>query len=153
MAETENSKKQTFTGLARKLGKLPNDKKIIALEMSAALAGVSLRVSREFVEAVPKAAKILSADDIRNWAEMGRRLAMANADIGAKFFTRGATELKRIPEKARPLIFQICTRQLVLSSSIALETFDLIPALAKEIGDDKLFTDILHRHERGFVTV
>ncbi len=143
MSENENSKKQTFTNLARRLGKLPNDKKIIALEMSAALAGVSLRVSREFVEAVPKAAKILSADDIRNWAEMGRRLAMANADLGAKFFTDGANELKRVPEKARPLVFQICTRQLVLSSSIALETFNLIPTLAKQIGDDKLFTDIL----------
>ena len=65
MAETENTKKQTFTNLARRLGKLPNDKKIIALEMSAALAGVSLRVSREFVEAVAKAAKILSAEFAR----------------------------------------------------------------------------------------
>ncbi len=53
--ESQNSKKQTFTGLARRLGKLPNEKKIAALEMSASLAGVSLRVSREFVEAVPKA--------------------------------------------------------------------------------------------------
>jgi len=143
MAETENSKKQTFTGLARRLGKLPNDKKIVSLEMSAALAGVSLRVSREFVEAVPKAAKILSAEDIRHWAEMGRRLAMANADLGAQYFLDGAFDLKKIPEKARPLVFQICTRQLVLSSSIALETYRLIPALAKEISDDALFTDIL----------
>ncbi len=111
--------------------------------MSAALAGVSLRVSREFVEAVPKAAKILSADDIRNWAEMGRRLAMANADLGAKFFSDGAAVLKQIPERARPLVFQICTRQLVLSSSIALETFGLIPILAKQLGDDKLLIDIL----------
>ena len=141
--ETANEKKQTFTGLARRLGKLPNDKKIVSLEMSAALAGVSLRVSREFVEAVPKAAKILSADDIRNWAEMGRRLAMGNADLGAKFFADGAGELKKVPEKARPLVFQICTRQLVLSSSIALETFQLIPTLAKEIGDENLFADIL----------
>ncbi len=147
MAETENDlateKKQTLTGLARRLGKLPNDKKIIALEMSAALAGVSLKVSREFVEAVPKAAKILSADDIRNWAEMGRRLAMTNADSGANFFISGVNDLKKVPEKARPLVFQICTRQLVLSGSIALETFHLIPTLAKEIGDDKLFTEIL----------
>jgi hypothetical protein len=30
-----------------------------------------------------------------------------------------------------------------LSSSIALETFALIPALAKQIGDDELFTAIL----------
>ena len=147
MAETENDlaieKKQTLTGLARRLGKLPNDKKIIALEMSAALAGVSLRVSREFVEAVPKAAKILSAEDIRNWAEMGRRLAMTNADSGANFFIGGVGDLKKVPEAARPLVFQICTRQLVLSGSIALETFQLIPTLAKEIGDDKLFTEIL----------
>jgi nitric oxide reductase activation protein len=147
MAETENDlatqKKQTLTGLARRLGKLPNDKKIIALEMSASLAGVSLRVSREFVEAVPKAAKILSAEDIRNWAEMGRRLAMTNADAGANFFISGAGGLKKVPDEARPLVFQICTRQLVLSGSIALETFQLIPALAKEIGDDKLFTEIL----------
>lgn len=147
MAENENelttSKKQTFTGLARRLGKLPNDKKIVSLEMSAALAGVSLRVSREFVEAVPKAAKILSAEDIRNWAEMGRRLAMSNADTGAKFFIEGVAELKKVPERARPLVFQICTRQLVLSSSIALETFHLIPTLAKEIGDEKLFAEIL----------
>jgi len=145
MAEKEiaDSKKQTFTGLAKRLGRLPNDKKMAALEMSAALAGVSLRVSREFVEAVPKAAKILSADDLRNWAEMGRRLAMGNADSGAKFFADGVSGLKNVPEKSRHLIFQICTRQLVLSSSIALETFELIPRLAKEINDDKLLSDIL----------
>ncbi|MEO8074153.1 MAG: hypothetical protein ABI686_13020, partial [Acidobacteriota bacterium] len=147
MAEKENesqsSKKQTFTGLARRLGKLPNEKKIAALEMSASLAGVSLRVSREFVEAVPKAAKILEAEDLRAWAEMGRRLAMANADLGADFFVRGVNDFKKVPAKARSLIFQICTRQLVLSSSIALETFNLIPELAKTINDNKLFTDIL----------
>ncbi len=122
MAETENDlatqKKQTLTGLARRLGSLPNDKKIIALEMSASLAGVSLRVSREFVEAVPKASKILSAEDIRHWAEMGRRLAMTNADSGANFFISGVNELKKVPDEARPLVFQICTRQLVLSGSI-----------------------------------
>ena len=146
MAETEtpNSKKQTFTGLARRLGKLPNEKKIVALEMSAALAGVSLRVSREFVEAVPKAARILEAEDLRAWAEMGRRMAMANADLGAKFFTDGVNDFKKVPKKARSLVFQICTRQLVLSSSIALETFASIPDLAKEVGDAELFTKILN---------
>ncbi len=141
--ESQNPKKQTFTGLARRLGKLPNEKKIAALEMSAALAGVSLRVSREFVEAVPKAAKILEAEDLRSWAEMGRRLAMANADLGANFFMRGVNDFKKVPAKARTLVFQICTRQLVLSSSIALQTFDLIPELAKIVSDNKLFTDIL----------
>lgn len=145
MAEIENDEheKETFTGLARKLSRLTSEQKRAALEASAGLAGVSLRVSREFVEAVPKAAKILSADDLRHWAEMGRRLAMGNADLGANFFAEGVDGLKIIPEKARHLIFQICTRQLVLSSSIALETFELIPRLAKEINDDELLSDFL----------
>jgi len=145
MAETDltNSKKQTLTGLARRLGKLPVDKKMVALEASAALAGVSLKVSREFVEAVPKAARIFSAEDIRAWGEMGRRIAMGNADSGVDFFTEGVAGFKKVPEKARSLTFQICTRQLVLSSSIALETFRLVPSLAKEIDDDELFVEIL----------
>ncbi|MCD9186090.1 MAG: VWA domain-containing protein [Pyrinomonadaceae bacterium] len=142
--DLQNHKKQTsFTGLARKLTRLSSEQKRAALESSASLAGVSLRVSREFVEAVPKAAKILTADDLRNWAELGRRLAMGNADQGAKFFTDGVNDLKFVPEKARPLVFQICIRQLVLSSSIALETFELIPKIAKEINDDELLTDLL----------
>ncbi len=147
MAESEkdlsNQKKKTLTGLAKRLTRLSSEQKRAALESSASLAGVSLRVSREFVEAVPKAAKILSADDLRNWAELGRRLAMGNADLGAKFFTDGVGGLKFVPEKSRPLVFQICTRQLVLSSSIALETFELIPRLAKEIKDDELLGEIL----------
>ena len=145
MAETdgENDSKQTLTGLAARLGRLPADKRRAALEVSAALAGVSLRVSREFVAEVPKAAKILSADDLRAWGEMGRRLAMGNAGSGAKFFTDGVEPLKGLPENVRPLVFQICTRQLVLSSSISLETFGLIPALAKQINDDELLHDVL----------
>ncbi|MBS1793117.1 MAG: VWA domain-containing protein [Acidobacteria bacterium] len=136
-------KKQTFTGLARKLSRLSSEKKRAALEASASLAGVSLRVSREFVEAVPKAAKVLSADDLRSWAEFGRRLAMGNVEQGAAFFTGGAGGLKFVPEAARPLVFQICTRQLVLSSSIALETFALIPKLAREMKDDALLGEFL----------
>jgi hypothetical protein len=141
--DTNNHKKQTFTGLAKRLTRLSSEQRRAALEASASLAGVSLRVSREFVEAVPKAARVLSADDIRNWAELGRRLAMGDADLGAKFFADGVSGLKAVPENARPLVFQICTRQLVLSSSIALETFELVPRLAKEIKDDELLTEIL----------
>ncbi len=147
MAESENNlssqKKHTFTGLARRLSRLPSEKKKVALEMSASLAAVSLKVSREFVEAVPKASKILSADDIRDWAEMGRKVAMANADLGVDFFQNGVSKLRKVPAKARSLVFQICTRQLILSSSIAIETFELVPKLAKEINDKDLLTDIL----------
>ncbi|HSU24871.1 MAG TPA: hypothetical protein VLI65_02710, partial [Pyrinomonadaceae bacterium] len=133
MAEEPADDKPTLTGLARRLGQLPADKKRAALEVSAALAGISLRVSREFVEAVPKAAKILSADDLRNWGELGRRLAMGSADSGVKFFAAGVAGLKSVPEASRSTVFQICIRQLVLSSSIALASYRLIPKIAARI--------------------
>ncbi|HKX82850.1 MAG TPA: hypothetical protein VJL58_01405, partial [Pyrinomonadaceae bacterium] len=136
-------KKQTFTGLAAHLSRLPADKRRVALELSASLASVSLRVSREFVEAVPEAANFLSADDLRNWGELGRRLAMANLETGTSFFSEGAGHLAELPEASRPLLFQICTRQLVLSSSVALETYYLVPKLASEIEDEGLLESIL----------
>ncbi len=143
MAESGEDKKQTFTGLAARLGRLPADKRRAALETSAALAAISLRVSREFVEAVPRASKILSADDLRAWGEFGRRLAMGNARTGATYFSDGVENLLKIPQEARSLVFQICTRQLILSSSIALETLEFLPEVADEVADDELLTQIL----------
>ena len=147
MSENENNfssqKKKTLTGLARRLSRLPNDEKKVSLEMSASLAAISLKVSREFVEAVPKAAKVLSVDDIRAWAEMGRKVAMSDAELGVEYFAKGVSGLRKMPEKARVLLFEICTRQLILSSSIALETFELVPKFANQILDKELLTDIL----------
>lgn len=142
MAEKE-AQKQTLTGLASRLGRLSSEKRRAALEVSAALAGVSLRVSRTFVEEVPRAAKILSADDIRNWGEMGRRLAMGSAAVGTAYFERGVEGLRKVPKDSRENVFRISTRQLILSSSIALETFELIPSLAEEINDDELLAETL----------
>ncbi|MGB7068191.1 MAG: hypothetical protein WBD22_01740, partial [Pyrinomonadaceae bacterium] len=135
--------KHNFSGLAKRLSRLPADKRRVALEMSAALAGVSLRVSREFVDAIPRAAKILSADDIRSWAEMGRKIAMGNAEMGVGFFSKGVDGLDNVPPTARKHVFEICTRQLILSSSIALESFNLIPEIALLVDDDDLFGQIL----------
>lgn len=145
MAEntTEEGSRNTLTGLAKRLSQLPADKRRAALDVSAALAGVSLRVSRDFVEAVPKASRLLSAEDLRLWGELGRKLAMGKAELGSRFFTEGVGSLKPLPPMARKLAFQICTRQLVLSSSTALETYSLIPALAAEVDDADLLTDIL----------
>ena len=93
MAQGENdihkSDRPGLTGLAKQLGKLPADKRRVALEMSAALAGVSLRASRDFVEAVPAAAEVLSVDALRAWGELGRKLAMGSSEVGSKFFIEG----------------------------------------------------------------
>jgi len=139
----ERGKKQTVTGLAASLSTLPAAKRRAALEVSAALAGVSLRVSRDFVEAAPIAAEILSTDEIRAWGELGRRIAMGKAESGSKFFEAGVAHLADLPKQAREYLFKICTRQLVLSSSISLETFQLAPQLATDINDDEILTELL----------
>ncbi len=140
----ENAPNRTsFTELAIRFKELTPEKRRAVVEVSAALAGVSLRVSRDFAEAVPRAAKILTADDLRLWGDLGRRIAMANAELGTQFFVAGVRELKSIPQPARQSFFQICIRQLVLSSSVALETFRLVPQIAEEIGDDELVTEML----------
>ena len=142
MSETNQDPKPTFTGLARSLGQLPAEKKRVALEISAALAGVSLKVSREFVEAVPEAANILSADDLRHWGEFGRRLAMGNAETGVKYFARGAEGLAEVPDTARAALFEICTRQLVLSSSTAIATYKAVPKIVRQVKDAELLARV-----------
>ncbi|HEY0385513.1 MAG TPA: hypothetical protein VGC64_05855, partial [Pyrinomonadaceae bacterium] len=129
------TERRTLAGLARELGKLPGDAAYTALEMSATIAGVSLRASMEFLRAAPAASRVLEAAELRAWGEIGRRLAMADVETAVTFFAAGVEELRRVPEPARALIFQICARQMTLSSSVAVETFRSAPALAEETAD------------------
>ncbi|MCA1555561.1 MAG: hypothetical protein LC747_02615, partial [Acidobacteria bacterium] len=114
--------RRTIAGLVREIGQLPADRARAALEVSAGLANLSLRVGLEFLRAATGAAQVLEAGELREWGEMGRRLAMADAETGANFFKAGVVELLEVPAAARPLLFQVCARQLPLSTSIATET-------------------------------
>ncbi|MGH9900369.1 MAG: hypothetical protein ACRD68_00865, partial [Pyrinomonadaceae bacterium] len=132
------TERRSLTGLARELGKLPAEAARTALEVSAALAGVSLRVSVEFLRAAPGAALVLEAEEMRAWGEMGRRLAMADVETAAGFFAAGVEELSPVPRRVRPLLFHLCARQMTLSTSIALDTFRRAPELARVVRDDEL---------------
>ena len=121
------AERRTIAGLAREIGKLPGDSARAALEVSAGLAGVSLRAGVDFLRAVPEAARVLDAEELRAWGEMGRRLAMADAETGSAFFAAGTGELGEVPKGARLLLFQVCGRQLSLSTSVALETYRRAP--------------------------
>ncbi|HJR08632.1 MAG TPA: VWA domain-containing protein [Pyrinomonadaceae bacterium] len=134
------SERRTIAGLVREIGKLPADRARAALEVSAGLAGLSLRVGMEFLRAAVGAAQVLEAAELREWGEMGRRLAMADVETGANFFQAGVAELLEVPAGARPLLFQVCARQLPLSTSIATETFRRAPELARAAGDESLLT-------------
>ncbi len=137
------TERRTIAGLARELSKLPVDQARAALETSAAIAGVSLRASIEFLRAAPEAARVLEAAELRSWGEMGRRLAMGDVEMAVSFFAAGAECLIHVPQAARPLIFQVCARQMTLSSSVATETFRRAPLLAQTITDAELLRSII----------
>src|SRR5436305_5151776 len=130
--------RRTIAGLAREIGKLPADLARAALEVSAALASVNLRAGVEFLRVVPEAARVLDAEELRAWGEMGRRLVMADIETGAAFITSGVEELNEVPRGARLLLLQVCARQLTLSTSIALETYRGAGRLARAVGDEEL---------------
>ena len=136
------TERRTIAGLARELGKLSVDAARAALETSASVAGVSLRASIEFLRAAPDAARVLEAAELRAWGEMGRRLAMGDVETAVSFYAAGVEELGVVPQEVRPLVFQVCTRQMTLSSSVATETFRRAPALARSITDAALLRSI-----------
>jgi hypothetical protein len=132
------TERRTLAGLARELRRMPVDAARVALETSAVIAGVSLRASMEFLRAAPEAAVVLGAEELRAWGELGRRLAMGDAETAISFFAAGVEPLGRVPREARPLVFQVCTRQMTLSSSVAIETFRRAPLLIEVFSEAAL---------------
>jgi hypothetical protein len=141
--EIHSSERQSFLSLTRELAGLPLEQSVAALETSAAIAGISLRASIEFLRAAPAAAEVLEATELRSWGELGRRLAMGDVETAITFLTAGVSGLKDIPQSVHPLIFQLCSRQITLSSLVAIDTFRNLTALAKDINDDDLLGSVL----------
>lgn len=135
--------RQSFLRLTRELAGLPLDKSAAALETGAAIAGISVRAGIEFLRAAPAAAEVLEAAELRAWGDLGRRLAMTDVETAITFFAEGVAELVDIPASVHSLVFQLCSRQITLSSPIATETFRKLPALAKAINDPQKLAAIL----------
>ena len=70
------SERQSFLKLTRDIAALPPEQSAAALETGAAIAAISLRAGSQFLREVPQAASVLSATELREWGELGRRLAM-----------------------------------------------------------------------------
>jgi len=136
------TERRTMAGLLREISRLPLEQTRAALEISAAIAGVSLRASIEFLRAAPGVAQVLEPTELRAWGELGRRLVMSDVENGVTFFTSGLGEFSDVPPAARPFVFQVCARQMVLSASTAAETFRQAPLLAGSIGNPELLRSI-----------
>jgi hypothetical protein len=136
------TERRTIAGLLREIGGLPLEQTRAALETSAAIAGVSLRASIEFLRAAPVVALVLEPPELRAWGELGRRLTMSDVESGVTLFTSGPGEFSNVPPATRPFVFQVCARQMILSATTAAETFRQAPLLAEKIGDSELLRSI-----------
>lgn len=136
------AERRTLANLLREIGKLPLEHTRAALEISAAIAGVSLRASIEFLRAVPDAARILEPAELRAWGELGRRLTMSEVEDGVSFFALGVGDFERVPSSARPFVFQVCARQTILSAATAAETFRGAATLAVNVNDPESLRSI-----------
>ena len=141
--EIPSAERQSFLKLTRELVGLPLDKSAAALETSAAIASISLRAGIEFLRAAPAAVEVLEAPELRSWGDLGRRLALGDAENAITFFAEGVAEVKNIPAHIHPLVFQLCSRQITLSSQIAIETFRSLPALAHTISDPAQLASVI----------
>lgn len=136
------TERRTLAGLFREISHLPLDQTRAALETSASIAGVSFRASIEFLRTAAGAAQILEPTELRAWGELGRRLTMGDVENGVSFFSAGVGDFINVPPPARPFVFQVCARQMILSAATAAETFRGAPLLAEKIGDAELLRSI-----------
>ena len=136
------SERQSFLKLTSDIAKLPLEQSAAVLETGAAIAAISLRAGIEFLRAAPEPAKILDSEELRAWGELGRRLAMSDVETAISFFNAGVIELLPLSSETRASLFQLCSRQLGLSSAIAVETFRTAPALANSISEPNLLTAV-----------
>ncbi|HEX5705523.1 MAG TPA: VWA domain-containing protein [Pyrinomonadaceae bacterium] len=134
--------RRTVAELLRAASHLPLEHMRAAIETSASVAGVSLRASIEFLRATPDAARVLEPAELRAWGELGRRLTTNDVESGISFFSAGTTDFARVPAPVRPFVFQVCSRQMILSAAIAAETFRDAPALADRVSDADLLRSI-----------
>ncbi|MEP6741903.1 MAG: VWA domain-containing protein [bacterium] len=112
------------------------------LETAATIGAVSMRASLEFLRASPEATRILEPEDLRAWGELGRRLAMSEVETAISFFAAGVAELQPLSREARASLFQLCSRQLGLSTAIASNTFHSAPALANSFANPVFLTAV-----------
>jgi nitric oxide reductase NorD protein len=136
------AERRKMAGLLRDLGHLPLEHARAAIETLPSIAAVSLRAGIEFLRAAPLAAEVLEPAELRAWGELGRRLTMSDIETGVGFFLEGVTDFARVPQRARPFVFQVCARQMILSAVTATETFRSAPLLAQTIRTEQALRSI-----------
>jgi nitric oxide reductase NorD protein len=134
----------TIEAISRRIGLLPKERARIAVEMGIALATSSLRAALEFLRAAEPCARLLEADDMKFWGEIGKRLAHTNPDAAADFFQSSQKTFSSINQNLRPTLLRLTGRQAMLSSSTALECFKSAPEIINSLGTETRALQILN---------
>jgi hypothetical protein len=144
--------RSTIESLAMKMGLMPSDRAWMTIDIGSSLASVSLKVTVDFFKAAPDVAYYLENDDLRAWAELGRRIALNQAEEASEFFRSSAQTLRALPAPLRRLLMSLCAKQMVLSPVAALATFNAAPRTVASLGEEqaavKLFNiavEVAHR--------
>lgn len=135
-----------------KMGLKPHERGWVTVDTGASLMSVSPKVAMDFFKTVPDVARLLENGDLRNWADIGRRIAVNNIDEACEFYRSSSGILEPLSERLRSLLIALCSKQIVLSPVAALTTFKQAPQLVLSFRDEhsavRLFSiavEVAHR--------
>src|SRR6266511_2100437 len=144
--------RNTVEALAMKMGLKPNERGWVTLDIGASLISVSPKVAMDFFKSVQEVSQLLENDDLRAWAEMGRKVALSSAEEAGDFFRFSNEVLAALPERLRSLLIALCSKQIVLSPTAALATFRNAPRMVASLGEErsasrlfKIAVEVAHR--------
>ncbi|MBK9315693.1 MAG: VWA domain-containing protein [Acidobacteria bacterium] len=128
--------RSTVESLAMKMGLKPHERGWVTVDTGASLMSVSPKVAMDFFKTVPDVARLLENGDLRNWADIGRRIAVNNIDEACEFYRSSSGILEPLSERLRSLLIALCSKQIVLSPVAALTTFKQAPQLVLSFRDE-----------------
>jgi hypothetical protein len=144
--------RNTVEALAMKMGLKPNERGWVTLDIGASLLSVSPKVAMDFFKSVQEVSHLVDSDDLRAWAEMGRKIALNSAEEAGDFFRFSNEVLAALSEGMRALLIALCSKQIVLSPTAALATFRNAPRMVASLGEErsasrlfKIAVEVAHR--------
>lgn len=136
--------RSTVEALAMKMGLNPHERGWVTVDIGASLVSVSPKVAMEFFRAVQEVAPLVENGDLRQWAELGRKIALGSAEEASDFFHHSAETLGSLAPALRSLLLALCAKQIVLSPAAALATFRNAPRTVAGLGAEQFATRLFN---------
>ncbi|HWN97779.1 MAG TPA: VWA domain-containing protein [Blastocatellia bacterium] len=133
----------TLEGLVKRLGPLPYDRLLLTTDISVSLASTNLRAAVEMLKAAPEVSRLIDANDMRVWGEIGKRLSATSAESAMSFFISSAGTLSALAEDMRSPVLRLVNKQAALSAGTATGSFNSAPAIINAIRDHDSAAQVL----------